>query len=140
MNNGYPIVCEFQKSNFGLKKDSFFLLRLLCLLKHSSFFESVLIHIQNDIYYPNLLEKLTHLVYSVIQNHAFVDGNKRTALACGAYFLGLNGYDKKIDNYLDIMEDVVVNVASNQTTKQELNLILEEIIYDRLVKKLPLIL
>lgn len=102
--------------------------------------ESVLIHIQNDIYYPNLLEKLTHLVYSVIQNHAFVDGNKRTALACGAYFLGLNGYDKKIDNYLDIMEDVVVNVASNQTTKQELNLILEEIIYGRLVKKLPLIL
>jgi death on curing protein len=108
---------------------------LLGVLDHGRL-ESVLMHIQNDSYYPNLLDKITHLVYSIIQNHAFVDGNKRTALACGAYFLGLNGHDKKIDRYLDIMEDVVVNVASNQTNKDELKIILENIISNKLVKKL----
>lgn len=48
--------------------------------------ESVLDHIQNDLYYPELEDKLTHLVFSVNKNHAFSDGNKRSSIALGAYF------------------------------------------------------
>ncbi|MBJ2869426.1 type II toxin-antitoxin system death-on-curing family toxin, partial [Salmonella enterica subsp. enterica serovar Derby] len=55
--------------------------------------ESPLEHIQNDWYYPEIEDKLTHLVFSINKNHAFNDGNKRSSLALGAYFLELNGFD-----------------------------------------------
>lgn len=90
--------------------------------------ESILEHIQNNNYYPTLIEKITHLVYSIIQNHAFVDANKRTALQSGAYFLGENQHINKIDKYMEIMENVVVQVASNQINKEELKTVLTEII------------
>ena len=50
-------------------------------------------HIQNDDYYPALEDKLTHLVFALAKFHCFTDGNKRSAIALGAYFLELNGYD-----------------------------------------------
>ena len=40
--------------------------------------ESVLEHIQNDLYYPTFADKMTHLIYSIVQFHMFLDGNKRT--------------------------------------------------------------
>ena len=48
---------------------------------------SPLEHIQNDCYYPELEDKLTHLVFSINKNHAFNDGNKRSSLVLGAYFV-----------------------------------------------------
>ena len=54
--------------------------------------ESVLQHIQNDVYYPTFEEKLTHLVFSANQFHCFQDGNKRISISLGAQFLLLNGY------------------------------------------------
>lgn len=51
--------------------------------------ESALGHIQNDMYYPTFYEKLKHLIYSVNKFHPFVDGNKRSSLMLGAYFLEL---------------------------------------------------
>lgn len=54
--------------------------------------ESVLEHIQNDFYYSEFEKKITHLVYSVNKNHAFSDGNKRSSIALGAYFLELNDF------------------------------------------------
>lgn len=60
--------------------------------------ESTLEHIQNDTYYPSFEDKLTHLVYSINKSHAFCDGNKRSSLALGAYFLELNGYDYCLKN------------------------------------------
>ena len=42
---------------------------------------------------PTYTEKLTHLVFSINKFHAFNDGNKRSSLSLGAYFLELNGYD-----------------------------------------------
>ncbi len=51
--------------------------------------ESPLEHIKNDDYYPELEDKITHLVFSVNKNHAFTDGNKRSSIALGAFFLEL---------------------------------------------------
>ena len=45
-------------------------------VKNVDHLESVLGHIQNDGYYPEMADKLTHLVYSVNKNHPFNDGNK----------------------------------------------------------------
>ena len=42
--------------------------------------ESVLEHIQNDLYYPEFEDKLTHLFFSANKLHCFQDGNKRIAI------------------------------------------------------------
>lgn len=42
--------------------------------------------------YPGLFSKAAALLESLIGNHAFVDGNKRTAITSVGLFLRLNGY------------------------------------------------
>lgn len=42
--------------------------------------------------YPTIFEKAASLIHSLILNHPFVDGNKRTALASCVRFLYMNGY------------------------------------------------
>ncbi len=42
--------------------------------------------------YPNIFDKAAALIHSMIQNHPFNDGNKRTALAATVRFLHINGY------------------------------------------------
>ena len=46
--------------------------------------------------YPTLEEKAAMLLYMVVKNHSFVDGNKRIAASCFLYFLNRNKmlYDK----------------------------------------------
>ena len=43
--------------------------------------------------YMTLAEKAASLGYSIIQNHPFIDGNKRTGHAAMEMFLLLNGYE-----------------------------------------------
>ncbi len=42
--------------------------------------------------FPTVLDKAAALIESVARNHAFIDGNKRTAFLLGAHFLSLNSY------------------------------------------------
>ncbi len=42
--------------------------------------------------YESVYEKAAAIAYSVIKNHPFVDGNKRTGLHAALTFLELNGY------------------------------------------------
>lgn len=42
--------------------------------------------------FPTLFDKAGALCHSLIKNHAFVDGNKRTSLLSSMTFLELNGY------------------------------------------------
>lgn len=41
--------------------------------------------------FPTLHEKAGALLHALVQNHGFIDGNKRTALASAAAMLYLNG-------------------------------------------------
>ena len=91
--------------------------------------ESVLFHIQNDDYYPDFVDKITHLFYSLCCFHSFTDGNKRTALVSGAFFLYLNGYNKEIiSTFLKQLENISVMIAANKidkdTVKEIIRLIL----------------
>lgn len=92
--------------------------------------ESPLEHIQNDLYYPEMEDKLTHLVFSINKNHAFNDGNKRSSLALGAYFLELNGFDYVVKRFVIEMENVVVWVADNVIGKDLLHQIITSVVYD----------
>ena len=60
--------------------------------------------------YPTLVEKAAALGFALIQNHPFVDGNKRTGHALMEVFLLLNGYE--IQATVDEQEDVILRVAS----------------------------
>ena len=42
--------------------------------------------------YPTLFDKAGTLCHSLIKNHAFIDGNKRTSLLSAMTMLELNGY------------------------------------------------
>lgn len=79
--------------------------------------ESVLEHIQNDDYYPSFDAKLTHLIFGINKFHAFSDGNKRSSLMLGAYFLTLNGYDYCVPQFVLQMENIVVAVAEGLVGK-----------------------
>lgn len=92
--------------------------------------ESPLQHIQNDWYYPEMEDKLTHLVFSINKHHAFNDGNKRSSLALGAYFLELNGFDYVVKRFVQEMENIVVWVADNVIDKNLLHQIISSILYD----------
>lgn len=92
--------------------------------------DSALEHIQNDLYYPTFEEKLTHLVFAVNKFHAFSDGNKRSSLSLGAYFLELNGYEYCVKKFVFEMENIVVWVAENKISKDLLSKLITSIIMD----------
>jgi death on curing protein len=92
--------------------------------------QSPLEHIQNDDYYPEIEDKITHLVFSINKNHAFVDGNKRSSIALGAFFLELNGFDSLVSTFIRRMENITVDIADNRIDKELLHKIVTSIIYE----------
>lgn len=92
--------------------------------------ESPLEHIQNDIYYPEIADKLTHLVFTINKNHAFIDGNKRSSIALGAYFLEINGYEYCIRDFVQRMENIAVWIADNVIDKNLTLQIVSSLIYE----------
>jgi prophage maintenance system killer protein len=74
------MLIEFDSDVFGKEKDKSF--------------ESAVAQIGkgfgDDDFYPTIEEKATMLLYFVVKNHAFVDGNKRIAAACFLKFLQQN--------------------------------------------------
>lgn len=83
--------------------------------------DSVLQHIQNDDYYPTFDAKLVHLIFGINKFHAFNDGNKRSSLTLGAYFLTLNGYDYCVSQFMLQMENIVVSLAEGSISKDLLH-------------------
>lgn len=92
--------------------------------------ESVLEHIQNDLYYPEIENKLTHLFYAVNKSHAFNDGNKRSSIALSAYFLEINGWDFMVSKFIKETENFAVDVADNRIDKDLLFEIIVSILYE----------
>jgi death on curing protein len=48
--------------------------------------------------YPDLFLKTAALMDSLVRNHPFVDGNKRTAITAAAFFLRINGFQLVVEN------------------------------------------
>ena len=71
---------------------------------------------QQDLY-ETLAEKAAALGFSIIQNHAFVDGNKRSGHAAMERFLLLNGYEIEAD--VDKQEQVILQVAAGEMGRAE---------------------
>ncbi|MDY0104984.1 MAG: type II toxin-antitoxin system death-on-curing family toxin [Lentimicrobium sp.] len=48
--------------------------------------------------YPDIMMKAAALMDSLVRNHPFIDGNKRTAITASAMFLRMNGYLLYVEN------------------------------------------
>lgn len=79
--------------------------------------DSVLHNIQNDDYYPNFEDKLTHLFFSACKFHCFQDGNKRIAISLSAQMLLLNGYLYCAGRFIREMENISYHVAAGAIDK-----------------------
>jgi prophage maintenance system killer protein len=58
--------------------------------------------------YPSLEEKAAHLLYFVVKNHPFVDGNKRIGAALFLWFLEKNGALYRADDSKRIADNALV--------------------------------
>ncbi len=67
--------------------------------------------------YATLPEKAAALGFSLIKNHPFLDGNKRTGHAAMEVFLILNGFE--INANVEEQEKVILQVASGEITREE---------------------
>ncbi len=61
--------------------------------------------------YPSVEEKAAHLLYFIIKDHPFVDGNKRIASFLFAYFLDKNDYSYKETGEKKINDNALVALA-----------------------------
>ena len=90
--------------------------------------DSFLSHIQNDEYYPTIVDKVTHLFYSTCQFHCFADGNKRAAITFSMVFLLNNGYAWIAYNFPKTCENISYHVASGTIDKEFLHEIFENLL------------
>lgn len=68
--------------------------------------------------YDTISKKATALAYSLVRNHAFVDGNKRIGHAAMEVFVTLNGFTIIAD--VDEQEEVFLSLADGSLTREEL--------------------
>jgi death-on-curing protein len=68
--------------------------------------------------YPTLIEKAAALGFSLVQGHAFVDGNKRVGHASMETFLILNG--SEIDASVDDQERLILDLAAGRIGRSHL--------------------
>ena len=71
----------------------------------------------NDLY-PDLFTKAAALMHSIIKNHPFVDGNKRTAITAASIFLMRNNYTLTASNIE--LERFTIKVASKDVELKEI--------------------
>jgi len=62
--------------------------------------------------HPDIFSKAAALMQSIIRNHPFVDGNKRTGIAAAALLLRRNGWRLKASN--TELEDFTLRVADSK--------------------------
>jgi len=65
--------------------------------------------------YPDLVAKAAALCYSLVMNHAFVDGNKRVGHAAMETFLLMNGHE--IQCSIDEQERVILQLAAGALSR-----------------------
>jgi death on curing protein len=68
--------------------------------------------------YPDLYTKTAALLDSLVRNHPFVDGNKRTAITSAGIFLQMNAYRLIVEN--SEMVQFTMACAQSQLTFDEI--------------------
>ena len=74
--------------------------------------------LQGGSLYPRIHDKAAALVESLVKNHGFIDGNKRTALLSVGILLQRSGYDLNASN--NEVEKLILGVAESRLRFAEL--------------------
>lgn len=73
--------------------------------------------------YPSLEEKAAHLLYFIVKNHSFTDGNKRIAAGLFVYFMDKNGVLFRADGSKRIGDNalvaITIMIAESQPEEKE---------------------
>jgi prophage maintenance system killer protein len=107
------MLAEFDSDIFGKEKDKSF--------------QSSIAQIEKGFgtkdFYPTIEEKAAMLLYFVVKNHSFVDGNKRIGAACFLKFLQQNNILFNSQNYPIISNDTLASltlfIASSKPEEME---------------------
>ncbi len=80
--------------------------------------------------YPTLEEKAAMLLYMVVKNHSFVDGNKRIAASCFLFFLDRNKmlYDKTNKPVIDSATLFALTLLIAESNPKDKDIILQVVI------------
>jgi len=79
---------------------------------------------EKTLLHQTLHEMAAAYLFHLVQNHPFVDGNKRTGLIAAIAFLGLNDVALTADP--DELYRLVIGVASGSVTKAEVAVFLQQ--------------
>ena len=79
--------------------------------------------------HPTIPEMAAAYLFHLVENHPFLDGNKRVGAMASLVFLDLNGYE--FDATDEEFTDLVMRVASEKMLKSEVVLFFQQHSHDR---------
>ena len=72
----------------------------------------------NEDLYPTIQQKASRLCFGLVNNHPFIDGNKRIGAHVMLFFLALNGIELEYTQYE--LSSTILKLASNEISYQQL--------------------
>ncbi len=81
--------------------------------------------------HPHLFAKASAYAFHITKAHAFVDGNKRTALGAALLFLDLNGYGTPDPN--EDLYQLMMDLTEGKIEKAEFSSALRTIVIDSMI-------
>lgn len=72
----------------------------------------------NEDLYPTIQQKASRLCFGLVNNHPFIDGNKRIGAHVMLVFLALNGIELEYTQYE--LSSTILKLASNEISYQQL--------------------
>ena len=79
--------------------------------------------------HPTILEMAAAYLYHLVENHPFVDGNKRVGAMAALIFLDMNGFE--FDASDEDFTAMVLKVANGEMMKSEISLFLRQHTHSR---------
>jgi death on curing protein len=73
---------------------------------------------EGEFLHADVIEMAAAYLFHIVQNHPFVDGNKRAGAAAALTFLDMNGVEIDMDE--DSLVELVLSVAQGQVGKGEI--------------------
>lgn len=86
--------------------------------------------VQDDLYYPDIADKASYLMYSLCKGHFFADCNKRISITLTANFFLKNGYMYLLKNFMGEMEAIGYHVAAGHIDRDLLTKVMRCIVND----------
>ena len=82
-----------------------------------------------EFLHPSVIEMAAAYLYHLVENHPFVDGNKRVGAMAALIFLDMNGFE--FDASDEDFTAMVLKVASGEMMKSEISLFLQQHTHSR---------